>query len=436
MTYRETLELLYSLMPDFQKVGAEAYKPGLERIESFVAYLGNPDMQFQTIHVAGTNGKGSVSHILTSVLMSAGYRVGLYTSPHLKDFRERIKVNGEMISEEEVINFTKSHLGKMGEYDLSFFEATVGMAFDHFAEQKVDVVVVETGLGGRLDATNIITPKLSVITNIALEHTSFLGDTIESIAREKGGIIKNGLPVVVGQRDDVSERVFSTISAERNAPLRFAEERYRVVDVEQTVADDGGTALRSYHIEHLPDGRVFEVSIDLLGDYQDHNIITALSAIELLNDGGYFKIEQLAVKDGLRKTASQTGLKGRWQILSHAPLMVADSGHNPDGIREVVRQIERCQYGKLYIVFGVANDKDLRSIIPLLPKDAHYIFTRASIDRAMSVDELAATAKSMGVVGETCDTVSEAVERAKSLATRDDMIFVGGSSFVVAELDL
>lgn len=436
MTYRETLELLYALMPDFQQVGAAAYKPGLERAEEFVERLGNPHKRFRIIHVAGTNGKGSVSHMLTAVLMEAGYKVGLYTSPHLKEFRERIKVNAEMISEREVVEFTRRYLGDMEELDLSFFEATVGMAFSHFAEQRVDVAIVETGLGGRLDATNIVLPELSIITNIALEHTAILGDTVEAIAREKGGIIKPNTPVVIGQHGEGSSGVFREIAAERGAELHFAEDEYSIVSLSEEVAEDGVTPLRRYTIERLSDGAQLLLDLDLLGDYQKHNILTLLSAVEFLNSHKVFSIGQGALQSGLSKVTKSTGLRGRWQVLSHQPLMVADTGHNADGIRELVGQILKCNYAKLYIVFGVANDKDLDAIAHLLPTEAHYIFTRAAMDRAMSSEELMERMGGYGLRGETTQSVAQGVERAKELASADDMIFVGGSSFVVAELDL
>lgn len=425
--YLETLDMLYALMPDFQQVGADAYKPGLDRIREFERRLGNPSGGFLCIHVAGTNGKGSVSHMLASTLTAAGYRTGLYTSPHITDFRERIRVDGEMIPEREVVEFADRQLPAMRELGLSFFEATVGMAFEWFWRSGVEVAVVETGLGGRLDATNIITPVVSVITNIGLEHTSFLGDTLAAIAGEKAGIIKPGVPVVVGEHQDGTDEVFRRAAENADSTLVFAQDVFSVSGVAET--EPG----RPVYSVTGPEGQACELRLDLAGDYQRHNIVTALAALRVMNDDTPLNISPQAIREGLASAASATGLRGRWQVLATKPLVVCDTGHNAHGIKEVVRQIARQKYGKLYMVLGVADDKDLSSILPLLPKQAHYIFTQASVRRAMPAATLAAEAARHGLDGETAASVKQAVERARALASADDMIFIGGSTFVVAD---
>lgn len=441
MTYKETLDTLYNMMPDFQKVGAGAYKPGLERIEAFNRHLGSPDKTFCAIHVAGTNGKGSVSHMLASVLQAAGYKVGLYTSPHLRDFRERMRVDGEMVSEQFVVDFTRKHMDKMRELDLSFFEATVGMAFDWFSRGEVEVAVIETGLGGRLDATNIITPILSVITNIGMDHMAFLGDTPEAIAAEKGGIIKKDVPALIGERDPQSEPVFRDAAAKAGSKIYFAEDAYKYISSRPAPptacgAGEGGAERRVYVVERIPCGTRAELALDLLGDYQRRNIVTAMSALELLNKQTKLSISSRAITDGLSVTALSTGLCGRWEVIGRNPLTVCDTGHNAHGLQYVVRQIAGQQYDKLYFVLGVVNDKDLGSILPLLPADAHYIFTQASVDRSLPAGELAERATARGLRGETVPTVPKAIAHARRLARPEDMIFIGGSTFVVADIEL
>ena len=429
MNYTETLDFLFTSMPSFQNVGGDAYKPGLERIASFCHYLGNPQRSYYTIHVAGTNGKGSVSHMLASILQQAGYRTGLFTSPHLSDFRERIRVDGEMIPKQKVVNFVDKHQAKMKEYDLSFFEMTASLAFDYFDQSNVEVAVIETGLGGRLDATNIITPILSIVTNIGLEHTEFLGDTIAKIASEKAGIIKKSVPVVLGQRNDEYNAVFEKRAEELRSPLIYAEQEWILNCVEHFDNEN-----QHFSLVRARDERGYELDIDLLGDYQAHNIVTVCAAADYLAEHTPLTISRRAFRQGLATAAASTGLEGRWQILSREPLMVCDTGHNVDGMRYVVKQLEALECDKLYCVIGFAREKALEKIMELLPKKAHYIFTRASIDRARPVEDIAAVADKLGLDYECQPSVGMAVERARILATENDAIFIGGSNFIVAEV--
>ena len=429
MNYTETLDFLFTSMPSFQNVGGDAYKPGLERIASFCQYLGNPQRNYYTIHVAGTNGKGSVSHMLASILQQAGYRTGLFTSPHLSDFRERIRVDGEMIPKQKVVNFVDKHQAKMKEHDLSFFEMTASLAFDYFDQSDVEVAVIETGLGGRLDATNIITPILSVVTNIGLEHTEFLGDTIAKIASEKAGIIKKSVPVVLGQRNDEYNGVFEKRAEELRSPLIFAEQEWTLNGVEHFDEEN-----QHFSLVRVRDERIYELDIDLLGDYQAHNIVTVCAAADYLAEHTPLTISRRAFRQGLATAAASTGLEGRWQVLSREPFMVCDTGHNVDGMRYVVKQLEALECDKLYCVIGFAREKALEKIMELLPKSAHYIFTRASIDRARPVEDIAAVADKLGLDYECQPSVGAAVERARILATKNDAIFIGGSNFIVAEV--
>ena len=424
--YRKTLEFLYNALPEFQQVGADAYKPGLERVSAFLRRLDEPQRSFRAVHIAGTNGKGSTSHILAAVLMAAGYRVGLYTSPHLRDFRERIRIDGATISEQEVVEFVERHRDAME--GLSFFEMTVGMAFERFRAAGVDVAVVETGLGGRLDATNVITPVLSVITNIGLDHTALLGDTIPQIAAEKAGIIKAGVPVVVGERSTESDAVFEARASELDAPLIFAQDVWRCSG-SQPLAET-----QMLQMERVADGSGSSIELDLLGEYQRKNIVTCLAAIDTLNKHSTLQVPPEAVAQGCIAAARSTGLLGRWQKLGERPLIIADTGHNEHGIREVAAQIVRQHYGKLYMVVGFAADKDVAAMLRLLPRTAYYLFTQPSSRRALPATELARLGQAAGLEGEVAATVPEALARARNLAALEDMIFVGGSNFVVAEI--
>ena len=420
---------MFTSMPSFQRVGGEAYKPGLERIISFCQHLGNPQRNYYTIHVAGTNGKGSVSHMIASILQQAGYRTGLFTSPHLSDFRERIRVDGEMIPKQKVVNFVDKHEAKMRELDLSFFEMTAAMTFDYFDQSDVEVAVIETGLGGRLDATNLITPILSVVTNIGMEHTEFLGDTIEKIAQEKAGIIKKSVPVIIGQRSAEYDHVFMARAEELRSRLIFAEEAWTLNAVEHFDDDN-----QHFSLTRMRDGRGYELDIDLLGDYQRHNIVTACAAADFLAEETPLTISRRAFRQGLASAAASTGLVGRWQVLSREPYTVCDTGHNADGMKYVAAQLESLECEKLYCIIGFAKEKDLNKIMELLPSKAHYIFTRAQIDRARAIEDIAEVAERLGLDYECIPTVREAVLRAKSLATANDAIFIGGSNFVVAEI--
>lgn len=430
MNYAQTLEFLYSSMPSFQRVGGDAYKPGLERITAFCQHLGNPQRNFYAVHIAGTNGKGSVSHMLASILQQAGYRTGLFTSPHLADFRERIRVDGEMMPKQKVVNFVDRNQAKMKELDLSFFEMTAAMAFDYFDQSDVEVAIIETGLGGRLDATNLITPILSVVTNISMEHTEFLGDTIEKIASEKAGIIKKSIPVVVGERNDGYNHIFVDRGAELNSRVIFAEDEFHLLGVEHF-----DNLSQHFSVERQRDGRIFELDIDLLGDYQRHNIITACAAADYLAEMTPLTISRRAFREGLAETAKNTGLKGRWQVLANEPYTVCDTGHNAAGLGYVAEQLEALECDRLIAVMGFAKEKDLDKILHLLPRKAHYIFTRAQIERARCIDDIATAAAALGLDFETAPTVKDAVARAKALATPSDAIFIGGSNFVIAEIE-
>lgn len=429
MNYTQTLEFLFTAMPSFQRVGGDAYKPGLERIAAFCGHIGNPQRNFYTIHVAGTNGKGSVSHMLASILREAGYRTGLFTSPHLVDFRERIRVDGEMIPKQKVVNFVDKHREKMQQLDLSFFEMTAAMAFDYFDQSDVEVAVIETGLGGRLDATNIITPLLSVVTNVAMEHTEYLGDTIEKIASEKAGIIKKSIPVVVGQRSESYNHIFESRAAELHSRVIYAEDEFLLHGIEHFDNEN-----QHFSVERTRDSRTFELDIDLLGDYQRHNIITACAAADYLAELTPLTISRRAFREGLARTAANTSLMGRWQVIASEPYTVCDTGHNADGIRYVAAQLEALDTDRIFAVMGFAKDKDLEAILRLLPKKIHYIFTRASVDRARCVEDIAAVATTLGLDFECASTVGEAIARARSLALATDTIFIGGSNFVIAEV--
>ncbi len=424
MSYQETLDFLFSQLPMYQRSGQAAYKADLVNTLALDKYFGHPHRTFRTIHVAGTNGKGSVSHLLASILQAAGYRTGLYTSPHLVDFRERIKIDGRMISEEDVVHFTDHHRGLIERVAPSFFEMTVAMAFDYFARKEVDVAVVEVGMGGRLDSTNIITPDLSVITNIGLDHTMFLGDSLRSIAGEKAGIIKPGVPVVVGRYQEEIEDVFRDKAKKQRAPIYFARDLAVLKSVREQPEYQEVTVEAKFGsgIYRLP----------LLGSYQQENFGTVLAALNILNQSWY-ELKPESVMKGVADVVKNTGLQGRWQKLSDHPLMICDTGHNADGISGVVKQLEQTRKEKLHIVWGMVNDKDVMSVMKLLPRDANYYFTQAAIPRAMDATLLAAAGYEAGLKGEIHPNVSEAVKNAKKNAGDNDLIFIGGSTFVVAD---
>ncbi|GAT61766.1 dihydrofolate synthase [Paludibacter jiangxiensis] len=416
MNYQETIHYLYNCLPVFQHQGASAYKPGLERTIQLDNHLGNPHRKYRTIHVAGTNGKGSVSHFLAAILQSAGYKTGLYTSPHLKDFRERIKVNGEMIPEQAVIDFVENHRAFFEPIQPSFFELTMEMAFDWFATSGVDVAVIEVGLGGRLDSTNIISPGLSVITNISFDHMQFLGDTLPKIAFEKAGIMKPEIPVVIGEAEGEVKDVFVHKAEEIGTSLFFAEDTYKL-----TPTSDG------FACEQYPN-----LEVQLKGLYQQKNVATVLTAVDRLRERG-FDIQDDALFNGLKHVVDLTGLMGRWQILQKNPTMVCDTGHNEAGIRFIVQQLSKQKYTRLHIVFGMVNDKDISTVLSLLPQNAIYYFTQAAIPRAMEASKLRDLAQKFNLHGKIFASVASAVEAAKQAANEDDLIYIGGSTFVVAE---
>lgn len=426
MTYQETLDFLFNATPEFQNVGGAAYKPGLGNIEALEQCLGNPHGRFRSVHVAGTNGKGSTSHMVAAVLTAAGYRTGLFTSPHLRDFRERIRIDGVTIPEEDVVAFVERNRAAIEEVRPSFFEMTTSMAFDHFARHGVEVAVIETGLGGRLDSTNVIRPLVSVITNISFDHAEYLGDTLEKIAGEKAGIIKPEIPVVVGESQLESKLVFIAKAKELHSPIIFADQTYRVLARTYT---DGG---QMFEIENLLDGARFSFTIDLMGRYQRKNILTALATLDLLNGRG-LEITREAVHSGMATAAAMTGLDGRWQVVRRKPLVVCDTGHNEGGIRELTAQIDRNDYRKLWMVIGFVREKELAKILPLLPQEAEYIFTRPSVERGLDAETLRREAALYGLRGTAVPTVGEAYGLALRSASPEDMIFVGGSTFVVAD---
>lgn len=405
MNYKETLEWMFSQLPMYQNQGATAYRKDLTNTILLVEHLGNPEKNIACIHVAGTNGKGSTSHMIASILQEAGYRVGLYTSPHLKDFRERIKINGEEISENFVTSFIADNRQFFEEHNLSFFEMTVGLAFDYFEKNKVDIAVIEVGMGGRLDSTNIINPLVSVITNIGFDHMQFLGNTLPLIAAEKAGIIKPETPVVIGQYSAETKAVFEKIAAENNARLFFAS------DIE-----------RPY----------FETP--LKGNYQIHNIKTVLMTIQVLQEIGALSINDNDISQGLLNVIKNTGLQGRWQQLQKKPIIICDTAHNFDGLQLVIEQVKAHQYEQLHVVLGLVNDKNLDDILPLFPKSARYYFCKPNISRGLEARVLMEKAKHFDLVGSTYESVYSAYEAAKNSATAEDFIFVGGSTFVIAEI--
>jgi dihydrofolate synthase/folylpolyglutamate synthase len=428
MNYETTLEFLFSQLPAYHRIGKAAYKNNLDNSIAFDNYLENPHRKYRTIHVAGTNGKGSVSHMIASILQEAGYKTGLYTSPHLKDFRERIKVNGEMIPEDEVITFVERHKGFIEMLQPSFFEMTVAMAFSYFAEKEVDVAVIEVGLGGRLDSTNIITPVLSVITNIGHDHMDLLGDTLEKIASEKAGIIKENVPVVISETDSSTKRVFISRAAEAGSLVCFADELFFCI------LDNGGTISgeRSYKMTEIVTGNEFTGETPLGGDYQKKNLAAVFAVFNKLQ--GLFDFSQNNITEGIQKVVINTGLSGRWQILSLEPLTICDTGHNREGLIYVMKQIQQIKKAKLHMIIGFVNDKDLGSVLPLFPPEAIYYFTKASIPRALNEEILMSEAGRYGLVGKCYPDVQTALSNARKNSSKSDLIFIGGSIFVVAEV--
>lgn len=424
MNYQYTLKYLYESAPMFQQVGSQAYKEGLQNTLTLDKYFGHPHTQFRTIHIAGTNGKGSCSHTLAAILQEAGYKVGLYTSPHLIDFRERIRINGVTMPERYVVEFVEKHRSFFEPLYPSFFELTTAMAFCYFADEKVDVAIIEVGLGGRLDCTNIITPDLSIITNISFDHTQFLGDTLAKIASEKAGIIKQGIPVVIGETTPETKPVFIEKAQETDTPIIFAEEVQKVKYSQPSVLSSGII----YDTEEYP-----QLKGELEGYYQIKNTNTILCALQQLNKLNYH-IDEQAVRNGFANVSKLTGLMGRWQQLQDNPKLICDTGHNVAGISYIVRQLQQQKYNRLHIVMGMVNDKDIRGVLKLLPQDATYYFTKASVKRALPEAELQSLANEFGLKGNTYPTVSDAVQTVQKKSLPEDFIFVGGSSFIVADL--
>jgi len=427
LNYTETLAYLFSQLPMYQRLGAPAFKKDLTNTLALCELLDNPQHKFKSIHIAGTNGKGSVSHMLASVFQAAGYKVGLYTSPHLKDFRERIKMNGEMISEDSVIDFVENFKSDFERIKPSFFEMTVALAFDHFAKNEVDIAIIETGLGGRLDSTNIITPELSVITNIGYDHQQFLGDTLPEIAGEKAGIIKPNVSVIVGEFQQEVAEVFEGKARQTNSRLRFANREWETRT--QQLEDDK----LLLHLRHY-DGMELEVESQLSGPHQAKNLITALEATRTLSDAGW-NVTREHFKAGIKSVVTNTGLKGRWQVLGRDPLIIADTGHNREGIEpNIKRLLSNRKPEQLHFVWGMVNDKDVSKTLLMLPKEASYYFCKPDVPRGLDVSFLEEKANELGLQHTPFSSVSEALEAAKQLAKPDHIIYVGGSTFVVAEV--
>lgn len=421
MTYKETIEYLYNQLPVYQKIGGLAYKEGLDNSLALDELFGHPHQNYKTIHVAGTNGKGSTSHLLAAILQQSGYKVGLYTSPHLVDFRERIRVNGEKISKQYIVDFVNYNKQNFEPIDPSFFELTMMMAFKYFADKKVDVAVIEVGLGGRLDSTNIITPDLSIITNISKDHTQFLGDTLEKITVEKAGIIKKNVPVVIGEASGNIRTIFESTAERVGAPIIFAEDEHMI---KSFVSTSSGWLFDTKRFDQIKD--------ELMGYAQIKNASTVLAAVRKLQEIGY-SITTKAIREGFKYVCEITGLMGRWQILQTDPKVICDTGHNIGGMKYIVDQLNNEKFEKLHFILGMVNDKDITSILEILPKNAIYYFTKANIPRSLNENDLATQAQEKSLEGKAYKTVEESIIAAQRAANEKDLIFIGGSNFIVAE---
>jgi dihydrofolate synthase/folylpolyglutamate synthase len=426
MTYPQTLDYLFARLPMYQRVGAAAYKANLDNTYKIVELLGKPHQKLNCIHVAGTNGKGSSSHMLAAILQQSGYKTGLYTSPHLVDFRERIKINGKMIPKNYVTDFVIKHKSAFEEIAPSFFEWTFGLALDYFKNQEVDVAVIEVGLGGRLDSTNIITPKAALITNISFDHMNLLGDTLEKIGREKAGIIKPRIPIVISQYQSETAPLFNTIAKELKAPIEFADKNYKLLTTNLS------NGLLQVKVLNKQTNQSENYDLDLTGNYQAKNLLGVLNVIHFIEKSG-FLIQLENLKIALKQVAKLTGLMGRWQTLSKKPLIIADTGHNEDGIKQVIDNFATIPHETLHIVFGVVNDKDITKILTLLPKLATYYFVKANVPRALNEQELMKEAKKLKLHGNAYATVEAGLKAAKKACKKNDLIFVGGSTFVVGD---
>jgi dihydrofolate synthase/folylpolyglutamate synthase len=438
MNYQETLSYLYNQLPMFTRVGASAFKKDLTNTIALCETLDNPQHKFKSIHIGGTNGKGSTSHMLAAVLQTAGYKTGLYTSPHLKDFRERIRINGAMISEQEVVDFVAQHQTDFETIEPSFFEMTVALAFDAFARHQVDIALIEVGLGGRLDSTNIITPLLSVITNIGWDHMNLLGDTLPLIAGEKAGIIKPGIPVIIGEHQPEVADIFTKTATEKVSPIVFASEQWDIIpSTEQNIGDAGQPSLLNVAVNSKPENPVkadYPLQLDLTGTYQLKNVKTVLSAVETLRSQGWVITDE-HVTTALKHVKTLTGLQGRWQTLSTHPLTICDTGHNSDGIQEVLKNIAGVPYQHLHFVLGMVNDKDISKVLSLLPKtDTTYYFSKPDLPRGLDAVALKQQAQAFYLQGNTYTSVSLALKAAQQQAGPKDLVFAGGSTFVVAEI--
>jgi dihydrofolate synthase/folylpolyglutamate synthase len=429
MTYQQAIDYLMSTLPMFSRIGKAAYKKDLTNTIQLCEFLDNPQQHFKSVHIAGTNGKGSTSHMLASVLQSAGYKTGLYTSPHLKDFRERIKINGEVISEEFIAEFVVLIQPMIEKVQPSFFEMTVAMAFQYFKKQGIDIAIIETGLGGRLDSTNTITPELSVITNIGWDHMNILGDTLEKIAVEKAGIIKPNVPVVIGEAEGTIKEIFLERANQLQAPIYFASEQFHAIDWQYhhhelivEVAKDHTEEKKFYHL-------------DLPGIYQTKNLLTTLSAVQELEKKGFVFYDS-QIKNGIRNTKRQTGLHGRWELVHEQPTVILDVAHNADGMKQILLQLELIEPRHLHMVIGLVKDKDIEQVVSLLPKYAQYYFTEAQIPRALPAETLYETALEFGLKGEAIKDVNAAVKLAMQNASKEDLVLVCGSVFVVGEVQL
>ncbi len=429
MTYAETLDFLYTKLPMFSRVGSSAFKKDLTNTIILLEHLENPHQKFKSIHVGGTNGKGSVSHMMASVLQTAGYKTGLYTSPHIHDFRERIKINGVLADEFFVIEFVEKISGLIDQVKPSFFEITVAMAFDYFAQKKVDIAVIEVGLGGRLDSTNVIDPVLSVITNIGFDHMNMLGDSLSEIAFEKSGIIKENTPVVVGERNAESDEVFLQAAALHDSDILFAEDIYATTNYQwkqnQLIVEVQNQLIQNDH----------QFKLDLSGIYQIKNVCTVLSAFDVLYDKGFI-IKDDIIKEGLANVVTNTGLTGRWQVIHKEPLIVLEVAHNEDGIQQMLKHINELSFQNLHIIFGIVKDKDTEAILQLFPPQAKYYFTQADIPRALPASEVKFTADNLNLTGEVFINVNEALQNVLSVAGKEDVIIVCGSIFLIAEVDI
>jgi dihydrofolate synthase/folylpolyglutamate synthase len=413
----------------YQRIGKAAYKADLNGTVELLNALGNPQKSINAIHIAGTNGKGSVSHIIASVLQSAGYKVGLYTSPHLKDFRERVRINGKMIPEDYVTDFVSKNMKLFSEIRSSFFEMTVGLAFDYFNGQEVDYAVMETGMGGRLDSTNLCNPIICAITNISFDHTTFLGNTLTKIAIEKAGIIKRKVPVVIGRHQQETDKVFLTKAADLESPIYFSED---LVDLKKLHFD--GSLYNHYDVWSGPELLISGLQSPLIGDYQTENLKSAITVLFLMMDQKMSNITTSDITNGVLNVLTNTELKGRWQTISNNPLTITDTAHNEDGLKTVIKQLRSMKYNKLHMVFGMVNDKNINEILSIMPNSATYYFCRPDIPRGMDENTLAAEGFKAGLTGKTYSTVTQALNAARNNCKADDIIFVGGSTFVVAEV--